>query len=257
VVVATVTPELDPTRLPRHVAIIMDGNGRWAQRRGLTRIEGHKRGKDSVRAVVESSRRLGIEYLSLFAFSTENWGRPRREVDALMRLLRRYLRTELRKMMKNEVRLLAIGDLKRLPPVLQHELQTTMNATRDNQRLTVLLAVNYGGQEDILQASRALAQAAREGRLRPEDINEQIFRGHLYTAGIPDPDLLIRTSGEMRLSNFFLWQSAYTEVYVTDTLWPDFREREYLTALAHYQRRDRRFGRVTEQVERARLRAAR
>jgi undecaprenyl diphosphate synthase len=257
VVVATVTPELDPTRLPRHVAIIMDGNGRWAQRRGLTRIEGHKRGKDSVRAVVETSRRLGIEYLSLFAFSTENWGRPQREVDALMRLLRRYLRTELRKMMKNEVRLLAIGDLKRLPPVLQRELQTTMNATRDNQRLTVLLAVNYGGQEDILHASRALAEAAREGRLRPEDINEQVFRTHLYTAGIPDPDLLIRTSGEMRLSNFFLWQSAYTEVYVTDTLWPDFREREYLTALAHYQRRDRRFGRVTEQVERARLRAAR
>jgi undecaprenyl diphosphate synthase len=256
-VVATVTSELDLTRLPRHVAIIMDGNGRWAQRRGLTRIEGHKRGKDSVRAVVEASRRLGIEYLSLFAFSTENWGRPRREVDALMRLLRRYLRTELRKMMKNEVRLLAIGNLKRLPPVLQHELQTTINATRDNQRLTVLLAVSYGGQEDILQATRALACAVREGRLRPEDIDEQIFRSSLNTAGIPDPDLLIRTSGEMRLSNFFLWQSAYTEIYVTDTLWPDFREPEYLTALAHYQQRDRRFGRVAEQVERARLRAAR
>jgi undecaprenyl diphosphate synthase len=256
-VAATVTSELDPTRLPRHVAIIMDGNGRWAQRRGLTRIEGHKRGKDSVRAVVETSRRLGIEYLSLFAFSTENWGRPRREVDALMRLLRRYLRTELRKMMKNEVRLLAIGDLERLPPLLQHELQSTINATRHNQRLTVLLAVSYGGQEDILQAARALAHAVREGRLQPQDINEQVFRSHLNTAGIPDPDLLIRTSGEMRLSNFFLWQSAYTEIYVTNTLWPDFREPQYLTALAHYQQRDRRFGRVTEQVERARLRAAR
>jgi len=256
-VVATVTSELDPTRLPRHVAIIMDGNGRWAQRRGLTRIEGHKRGKDSVRAVVETSRRLGIEYLSLFAFSTENWGRPRREVDALMRLLRRYLRTELRKMMKNEVRLLAIGNLKRLPPVLQHELQTTINATQHNQRLTDLLAVSYGGQEDILQATRTLAHAVREGRLQPQDISEQVFRSHLNTAGIPDPDLLIRTSGERRLSNFFLWQSAYTEIYVTDTLWPDFREPEYLTALADYQQRDRRFGRVAEQAERARLRAAR
>jgi undecaprenyl diphosphate synthase len=256
-VAATVTSELDPARLPRHVAIIMDGNGRWAQRRGLTRLEGHKRGKDSVRAVVETSRRLGIEYLSLFAFSTENWGRPRREVDALMRLLRRYLHTELNRMMKNEVRLLAIGDLRRLPPVVQHELQKTINATRDNQRLTVLFAVSYGGQQDILQATRVLAQAVREGRLQPEDINEQIFRSHLNTAGIPDPDLLIRTGGEMRLSNFFLWQSAYTEIYVTDTLWPDFREPEYLTALAHYQQRERRFGRVTEQVERARLRAAR
>jgi len=256
-VAATVTSELDLTRLPRHVAIIMDGNGRWAQRRGLTRMEGHKRGKDSVRAVVETSRRLGIEYLSLFAFSTENWARPRREVEALMRLLRRYLRTELQRMMKNEVRLLAIGDLKRLPPTLQHELQATIDATRHNQRLTVLLAVSYGGQEDILQAARALAQAVREGRLRPGDITEQIFRTHLSTAGIPDPDLLIRTSGEMRLSNFFLWQSAYTEIYVTNTLWPDFREPEYLTALAHYQQRERRFGRVSEQVERARLRAAR
>ena len=253
---ATVTSELDPTRLPRHVAIIMDGNGRWAQRRGLTRIEGHKRGKDSVRAVVETSRRLGIKYLSLFAFSTENWGRPRREVDALMRLLRRYLRTELNRMMKNEVRLLAIGDLKRLPPTLQHELLTAIDATRHNQQLTVLLAVSYGGQEDILQAARALAHAARQGHLQPEDINEQVFRSYLSTAGIPDPDLLIRTSGEMRLSNFFLWQAAYTEIYVTDTFWPDFREPQYLTALAHYQERERRFGRVTEPVERA-VRAAR
>jgi len=255
-VAATVTSELDPTRLPRHVAIIMDGNGRWAQRRGLTRIEGHKRGKDSVRAVVETSRRLGIKYLSLFAFSTENWGRPRREVDALMRLLRRYLRTELNRMMKNEVRLLAIGDLKRLPPTLQHELLTAIDATRHNQQLTVLLAVSYGGQEDILQAARALAHAARQGHLQPEDINEQVFRSYLSTAGIPDPDLLIRTSGEMRLSNFFLWQAAYTEIYVTDTFWPDFREPQYLTALAHYQERERRFGRVTEPVERA-VRAAR
>lgn len=254
---AHVTSELDPSRLPRHVAIIMDGNGRWAQRRGLTRIEGHKRGKDSVRAVVESSRRLGIEYLSLFAFSTENWSRPRREVDALMGLLRRYLRTELRKMMKNEIRLLAIGDTKRLPPPLQRELAASIEATRHNQRMTVVLAVSYGGREDVVQAARAVAQAVRDGRLRAEEINEDLFGSYLDTAGLPDPDLLIRTSGEMRLSNFFLWQSAYTEIYVTETLWPDFREKEYLEALAHYQQRDRRFGRVAEQVERERLRAAR
>ncbi len=254
---APVTSELDPARLPRHVAIIMDGNGRWAQRRGLTRIEGHKRGKDSVRAVVETSRRLGIEYLSLFAFSTENWSRPRREVDALMSLLRRYLRTELRKMMKNDIRLRAIGNIERLPLALQHELRATIQATEQNRRLTVVLAVSYGGREDIVDAARVLAQAARDGRVQPETINEDVFRSALGTAGIPDPDLLIRTSGEMRLSNFFLWQSAYTEIYVTDTLWPDFREPQYLEALAHYQQRDRRFGRVAEQVERERLRAAR
>lgn len=248
---------LDPSRLPRHVAVIMDGNGRWAQRRGLSRIEGHKRGKDSVRAVVEASRRLGIEYLSLFAFSTENWSRPRREVDALMALLRRYLRTELRKMMKNEIRLLAIGDITRLPAALQRELEETVKATQNNRRMTVVLAVSYGGREEIVQAARALAQAVREGRVQPEAIDEGVFSGFLDTAGMPDPDLLIRTSGEMRLSNFFLWQSAYTEIYVTETLWPDFREPEFLEALAHYQQRDRRFGRVAEQVERERLRAAR
>src|SRR5512140_3608000 len=218
------TSGLDLNRLPRHVAIIMDGNGRWAQQRGLTRIEGHKRGKDSVRAVVEAARRIGIEYLSLFAFSTENWNRPRREVDALMSLLRRYLRTELRKMMKNEIRLLAIGDLKRLPDALQQELQATIAATKDNQRMTVVLAVSYGGRADIVQAARAMARDVRAGRLDPEAVDEHVLGGYLNTAGIPDPDLLIRTSGEMRISNFFLWQCAYTEIYFTETLWPDFRE---------------------------------
>jgi len=248
---------LVPTRLPRHVAIIMDGNGRWAQRRGLTRVEGHKRGKDSVRAVVEASRRLGIEYLSLFAFSTENWNRPRREVDALMCLLRRYLRTELRRLMKNGIRLLAIGDTKRLPSSLQRELLDAIEATRLNRCMTVVLAISYGGREEIVNAARALAQAVREGRILPEAIDERMFGAYLETASIPDPDLLIRSSGEMRLSNFFLWQSAYTEIYVSDTLWPDFREPEFLKALAQYEQRERRFGRVTEQVEREQLRAAR
>jgi undecaprenyl diphosphate synthase len=251
------TAALDLSRLPAHVAIIMDGNGRWAQQRGLSRIEGHRRGKDSVRAIVETSRRLGLRYLSLFAFSTENWNRPRREVDALMNLLRRYLRTELRKMMKNEVRLLAIGDTRRLPAILQEELQSVIDATRHNQQLTVLLALSYGGREDIVRAARTLARRARDGDIDPDDIDETRFAQSLSTADVPDPDLLIRTSGEMRLSNFFLWQAAYTEIFVTDTLWPDFREPEFLAALAQYQQRERRFGRTAEQVDRERLRVAR
>jgi len=254
---AVAPPILDPHWLPRHVAIIMDGNGRWAQRRGLSRIEGHKRGKDSVRAVVETSRRIGIQYLSLFAFSTENWNRPRREIDALMGLLRRYLRTELNKMMKNEIRLLPIGDTSRLPIALQRDLQTTVDRTSHNRRMTILLALSYGGREEIVQAARALARDVRSGRLDPDSVDEDVFGGYLHTTGVPDPDLLIRTSGEMRISNFFLWQSAYTEIYVTDTLWPDFREPQFIAALAEYQQRERRFGRITERTDREQLRAAR
>ena len=251
------TSVLDPTRLPRHVAVIMDGNGRWAQRRGFSRIEGHKRGKDSVRAVVEASRRLGIPYLSLFAFSTENWQRPRREVNALMSLLRRYVRTELNRMMKNEVRVVAIGDLGRLPEAVRRDLEAAIEKTRHNTRLTVGLCVSYGGREDIVQAARRLAREVEAGQLAPEAIDEQTLAQRLGTDGMPDPDLLIRTSGEMRLSNFFLWQLAYTEIYVTDTLWPDFREPEFLEALLHYQQRERRFGRTREQHEKERVRAAR
>ena len=251
------TSSLDLERLPQHVAVIMDGNGRWAQRRGLTRIEGHKRGKDSVRAIVETSRRIGIPYLSLFAFSTENWQRPRREVDALMSLLRRYLRSELHRMMKNDVRLVAIGDLSRLPDIVRREMEATIEATQNNRRLTVGLCVSYGGREDIVQAARTLAREVQAGRLKPEEIDEQAIARCLGTSGLPDPDLLIRTSGEMRVSNFHLWQIAYTEIYVTETLWPDFREREFLGALAEYQRRDRRFGRIAASPEKERLRAAR
>ncbi len=250
------TSQLDAARLPRHVAIIMDGNGRWAQGQGLSRIEGHKQGKESVRVVVETARRLGIPYLTLFAFSTENWGRPRREVDALMGLLRRYLRTELRKMMENQIRLLAVGDMKRLPPQLQSLLRADIERTKHNRGMTVILAVSYGGRDDIVRAARALARAARRGTLDPEAIDETVFANALATSGIPDPDLLIRTGGEMRISNFFLWQAAYTEIYVTETLWPDFREPEFLKALGHYQRRERRFGRIAEEVDRGRLRAA-
>jgi undecaprenyl diphosphate synthase len=243
------TSGLDLARLPRHVAVIMDGNGRWAQRRGLSRIEGHRRGKDSVRAVVETARRLGIPYLSLFAFSTENWQRPRREVDALMRLLLRYLRTEVNKLMKNEVRVLAIGDTARLPDPVRRELERVIELTRDNTRLTVGLCVSYGGREDIVAATRRIAREVRAGRLDPEAIDQATFASQLSTTGFPDPDLLIRTSGEMRVSNFFLWQIAYTELYVTETLWPDFREAEFVHALVHFQQRERRFGRTSEQQQ--------
>jgi undecaprenyl diphosphate synthase len=256
-VAAGFDPIIDPGRLPRHVAIIMDGNGRWAQLHGLGRIEGHKRGKDAVHAVVETARRMGIEVLSLYAFSTENWARPPREVRALMALLRRYLRSELAMMLENGIRLRAVGDLSRLPPTLQQELQATIDRTRDNRDMTVVLAVSYGGREEITRAARALAAEVAAGSLLPEQIDPARLAAHLDTAGLPDPDLLIRTSGEMRVSNFFLWQIAYSEIYITDTLWPDFREAEFVAAIEQYQRRERRFGRTSDQVEKERLRAAR
>jgi undecaprenyl diphosphate synthase len=251
------TSALDPTRLPRHVAIIMDGNGRWAQRRGLSRIEGHRRGKESVRAVVETARRLGIPYLSVFAFSTENWQRPPREVNALMSLLRHYLRSEVKRLMKNEVQVRAIGDLSRLPEAVRRELEAVVALTRDNRRLVVGLCVSYGGREDIIEASRRLARQVQAGRLDPAALDADRFAAELGTAGMPDPDLLIRTSGEMRISNFFLWQLAYTELYVTETLWPDFREQAFVDALVHYQQRERRFGLTSEQQERGRAGVAR
>jgi undecaprenyl diphosphate synthase len=236
------------------VAVIMDGNGRWAERRGLSRLQGHRAGKQSVRAIVETTRRLGIPVLTLYAFSTENWGRPPREVDGLMSLLRRYLASELGKMMKNEIRLLAIGNLRRLPPAVREVLRASIDATRHNTKMTVILAVSYSGREEIAHAMRRIARRVQRGEINPNAITPETVDAHLSTAGIPDPDLLIRTSGEMRVSNFYLWQIAYSELYVTETLWPDFREREYLEALDYYQRRQRRFGRTAAQVER--LRAA-
>jgi undecaprenyl diphosphate synthase len=247
--------ELDPNRLPQHVAVIMDGNGRWAEQRGLSRLHGHRVGKDSVRAVVETSRKLGIPYLSLYAFSTDNWNRPPREVEGLMTLLRRYLASEIGKMMKHQIRLRAVGSLQRLPPAVREALRSAIAATKHNTGMTVTLAVSYGGREEIARATRAIARCVRRGELRPDQITPETVAKHLGTRGIPDPDLLIRTSGEWRLSNFFLWQLAYTEIFVTDTLWPDFREREYLQALSFFQQRERRFGRTPEQLERERLRA--
>jgi len=239
---------LDKSRLPQHVAIIMDGNGRWATQRRKHRIEGHRRGKTSVRVIVEMSRKIGIRYLSLYAFSTENWFRPDDEVEALMGLLEHYLVAEQVKMMRYGIRLLAVGDRDRLPASVRRTLENVIEATADNQRMTVVLALSYSGRDDIVRMARSLAQEVKAGRCQPQAIDEQWISAHLDTAGVPDPDLLIRTSGEIRISNFFLWQIAYSELYITPALWPDFREKEYLHALLEYQRRRRRFGRTDEQL---------
>jgi len=239
---------LEKSRLPRHVAIIMDGNGRWAKLRGKSRIEGHRRGKASVRAVVELSRKLGIPYLSLYAFSTENWHRPEDEVRALMGLLEHYLRVEQPRLMRHGIRLLAIGDRDRLPPSVRSTLARTLEATKDNRQMTVILALSYSGRRDIIEMVQKIARKVSDGNCALEDIDQAMISDHMETSEIPDPDLLIRTSGEMRISNFFLWQIPYTELYFTPTLWPDFREAEYLQALREYQRRRRRFGRVDEQI---------
>jgi undecaprenyl diphosphate synthase len=240
---------LDLSRLPRHVAIIMDGNGRWAKRRGFLRVRGHLTGVESVRVVVRLARKLGIEYLTLYAFSDENWQRPTTEIRALMNILSRFVRKELAELKQNQIVLRAIGDLARLPANVQKELAQAEEATREGARMTLSLALSYGGRNEVLRAAQSLAEDLLAGRLRPEDITPESFAGRLYTAGMPDPDLLIRTSGEYRLSNFLLWQTAYTELYFTDTLWPDFREEELIKALLEYQHRDRRFGLTQEQVE--------
>jgi undecaprenyl diphosphate synthase len=239
---------LDRARLPHHVAIIMDGNGRWAKSRGKSRIEGHRRGKTSVRVIVEMSRKLGVRYLSLYAFSTENWFRPHDEVDALMGLLEQYLAGERAKMMRYGIRLIAIGDRSRLPASVKAVLEETIELTRNNLRMTVVLGLSYSGRDEIVRMTKKLATKARDHRLDPDTIDERMVAAHLDSGDIPDPDLLIRTSGEMRISNFYLWQIAYSELYVTSTLWPDFRETEFLQALLAYQRRRRRFGRTDEQL---------
>jgi undecaprenyl diphosphate synthase len=236
---------LDPERLPAHIAIIMDGNGRWAKRRNFPRIMGHRAGVDPVRRVAETCAQLGIEALTLYAFSVENWKRPRHEIEALWRLLRHYLRRELPNLMRNNIRLLAIGRLDSLPASVQEELRFVMARTASNTGMRLNLAINYGGRTELVDAMKAVIQKARdEGTLDQLDISEQTIAEHLYTAGLKDPDLLIRTSGEMRISNFLLWQIAYAEIYVTETLWPDFSRMELLEAIFEYQNRERRFGGV-------------
>jgi undecaprenyl diphosphate synthase len=237
---------IDPDRLPRHIAIIMDGNGRWARRRSLPRVAGHKAGIDPVRATVECCARLGIETLTLYAFSVENWKRPRSEVETLWRLLRVYLRRELPKLLDNDIRLQAIGRLEQLPFAVRRDLDEVIRQTSRNRRMLVNLAINYGGRAELVDAVNRILDKARErGVIERLRLDEHDIEQELYTAGLPDPDLLIRTSGEMRISNFLLWQIAYAELYVTETLWPDFRMGDLLRAILEYQKRDRRFGGLT------------
>src|SRR5258707_9897550 len=250
-VLASVTPgsaeealarQVDFQRLPAHVAVIMDGNGRWAAQRHLPRVEGHRAGIDSVRDVVEGSARLGIRVLTLYAFSVENWKRPAAEVSTLMMLLKRYLRSELNTLLRNNIKFKVVGRMEDLAPDVQRELRDAENRTASNTGMQFNIALNYGGRAEIVEAARRMLV---EG-VRPDELDETRFARYLYTAGQPDPDLLIRTSGEMRISNFLLWQIAYAEIWVTDTLWPDFRRGELLRAIVDYQKRERRYGRVEE-----------
>ena len=236
--------ELDPARMPRHVAVIMDGNGRWAAKRHLPRIAGHRAGADAVRRTVESAARLGLECLTLYAFSTENWKRPRFEIRALMDLLVEYLRKELHSLKENNIQFRMIGRSDELHLSVLEQIRKAELATFQNTGLRLNIALNYGGRAEIVDAFRAIACEVAAGRLNPAEINEEAIQNNLYTNSLPDPDLLIRTSGEMRVSNFLLWQIAYAEIHVTSTLWPDFGERDLLLALSEYQKRDRRYGRV-------------
>jgi undecaprenyl diphosphate synthase len=238
---------LSSEKLPQHLAIIMDGNGRWARERNLSRIEGHRAGAESVRTIVRACRRIGIPILTLYAFSKENWQRPGREVQALWRLLSSYLKSELNEMMEHSIRLNALGDINELPKSVNRLLVNTMNKTAANREMVLNLALSYGGRSEIVRAARILAAACVAKELEPADINDEIFSASLFTANMPDPDLLIRTSGEQRISNFLLWQMAYAELYVSPVYWPDFRESELMKALIDYQRRERRFGKTGDQ----------
>jgi undecaprenyl diphosphate synthase len=244
---SSATSHLSPeakASLPQHVAIIMDGNGRWAKARGLPRIEGHRQGAESARTIIRTAGELGIKYLTLYAFSAENWNRPKDEVDALMKYLIHYLKTETPELNKNNVRLEVIGQIYRLPENVQEHLKKSIATLSKNNGLTLVMALSYGSRIEIVDAVRGIAEKVKRGKLDPADINEQVFAQHLYTRNIPDPDLLIRTSGEMRVSNFLLWQISYAELIITPTLWPDFRKPQFFAALEEYARRHRRFGGV-------------
>ena len=240
--------EIDKEKLPRHISIIMDGNGRWAKKKLLNRISGHMKGVDAVREVVTACRELGIKVLTLYAFSIENWMRPKDEVAALMRLLKEYLIKEGEEMVQNNIRLRAIGRVEDLPRDVQNTLQETIKKTEQCEGMILNLALSYGGRSEILHAVQGILSDFQKGRIKPEEITLQRFSQYLWTWGIPDPDLLIRTSGELRISNFLLWQIAYTELYVTETLWPDFDRQELYKAIADYQSRERRFGLTSEQL---------
>lgn len=239
---------LDQTKLPQHVAIIMDGNGRWAKKQGLMRVRGHEKGTKAVSQTVKTCAKLGIKYLTLYAFSTENWKRPKIEVDTLMRILVSSLRKELPTLKENGISLKAVGSLHLLPKRAQKELQEVVDLTKDNGSMTLTLALSYGSREELTTAVKLIAEEVVKGDLELEDIQESTINNHLFTKDMPDVDLLIRTSGEHRISNFLLWQIAYAELYFTDVLWPDFRKEDMLAALRNYQDRERRFGKTSEQL---------
>ena len=230
--------------LPAHVAIIMDGNGRWAKARHLPRVEGHRQGAESVRTIVRAAGEVGVKYLTLYAFSVENWSRPKEEVDTLMKYLARYLKSEISELNRSNVHLAVIGQIYRLPEFVQEQLNKTIATLSKNNGLTLILALSYGARTEIVEAVRAIATKVQQGKLDPAEINEEVISQHLYTQPYPDPDLLVRTSGEMRVSNFLLWQISYAELVVTPTLWPDFRKAQFCEALEEYARRHRRFGGV-------------
>jgi undecaprenyl diphosphate synthase len=240
---------LDKNKLPKHLAIIMDGNGRWAKQKGMLRVFGHENGTKSVRRTVEACAKLGIENLTLYAFSTENWNRPQAEVKTLMRLLISSLKKEIKTLQGNNIRLNTIGNLSMLPKTAQAQLLDVIEKTKSNDRMTLTLALSYGSREEIVQAVRAIADKVKNNIISPGGIDESIINQHLYTQNLPDVDLLIRTSGEHRISNFLLWQIAYAELYFTDVLWPDFTEDDLHKAIADYQKRERRFGKTSEQIK--------
>ncbi len=235
---------LDMSNLPRHIAIIMDGNGRWAKKRGLPRTVGHKAGVETLREIIRTCSKLKIQYLTLYAFSTENWQRPEKEVSALMKLLVYYLRKEIEELHKNNVKIHVIGDISKLPQTAIQEINSALDLTQNNDGLTVNIALNYGGRDEIIRAVKTLCNKVKNGELEVSEINEQIFKQHLYTKEIPDPDLLIRPSGELRLSNFLLWQAAYSEFWFSNIYWPDFTKKHLIQAIIDYQKRERRFGAI-------------
>jgi undecaprenyl diphosphate synthase len=241
--------KIDVTNIPKHIAIIMDGNGRWAKQRGLPRVFGHKSGVKSVKAIAEAASDIGVKFVTIYAFSTENWSRPSFEVNALMTLIVETLNVEIEGLHRNNVRLTSIGDTAGLHPKSYEGLQKAMNRTKDNTGLTLVVALNYSAKAEIMKAVKGIAQRVKDGNLLPEQINEAIFESELYTNNIPDPELLIRTSGESRISNFLLWQIAYSELYFTSAFWPDFGKQQFFEAIVDYQQRERRFGKTSEQVQ--------
>lgn len=238
----------EPTIFPKHIAIIMDGNGRWAQAKGLMRIMGHHEGVKAVKTIVEAARESGVEVLTLYAFSTENWNRPKEEVSGLMGLLKKFLQSELEHMLENGIQLRCIGNINALPSDVRNILVETIDSTKHNGKLILNLALSYGGRDELVQAIQTMTQKCLDGALAPQDISEETVSEHLFTAGLPDPDLVIRTGGEARLSNFLLWQSSYSEIYFSPVPWPEFNKKEFQHAIADFQKRQRRFGKTGEQV---------